>query len=465
MEPKRDLAEVVAPISGFVERKNLLELVERGVARAQRRNGRVSRERKLPARLVVMLLVFGGLLREYGLHLLLGVLGPTLRRLVGGKLDNVAQSALVQARQRLGEGPVRAVFEELSSSLVDLARSSEEWHGLKVYGVDGTTLFVTDTPDNEREFGRPTGGLKVGAFPLERLVTLTCTRLHLVVAAAMGGYCGKGQGELSLLQQLLGKLQDNAVVLLDKGFMSWPVLWRLHTGGLYRHFLLPLKKSQRVSILKVLGPGDALVQVKLSYRARKLHQEIPKTLVLRYLLYTLDGKSKTLITSMCDPKAFPAEDIIRLYSERWENELTFGELKTQMLGSGLTMRSKLPEMVRQETWAYLIAFNLLRQVMAEAAQAKGMPAIRISFKAAMLAARMLTMAAAFIGLLEKAASLKDGNPLAWLPDDLLLLPPRRTKRAFPRVVKRQVSPFQKKKANTAMSCRNLDFQLVDFLLI
>lgn len=464
MDPKRDLDLVIAPILPLVESGKLQKWIAAGLASSDGAGGYLRRLRKLPAGLVIMLMVLAAMLREYSLRMALVSLGPTLKRIAGGNPDGVAPSALPQARQRLGEAPVKAVFEEMTKDLREQVAAAPRWRGLSVCGIDGTTLCVADTPENDQAFGRPTRGKKQGGYPLVRLLTLTSTRLHTVLGAAHGGYCGKGQGETTLLKTIEPIIPDTSVTLLDRGFVSWPALWNIASRGKQRHFLLQPKKNHNFVLVKNLGQGDSLVEIKVSTRTRKMYPQIPKRLCFRRLTYLFGGKPKTLLTSLLDPKTYPANELIRLYAERWENELVFDELKTKLLGGAVTMRSKSPVMVRQEVWACLIAFNLLRMVIVIEAFARGVPAPQISFKTALQSVRLLLMAKALYEIIAASPRASRTRLLAWLPDSILVLPLRRSRRLYPRAVKLQVSTFPKKKTAGLGTLRDNSFQLFDIPL-
>ncbi len=137
------------------------------------------------------------------------------------------------------------------------------------------------------------------------------------------------------------------------------------SAGTERHWLLPLKKNTQYTIVRSLGRNDKLVTLTSNPRARKLWPELPETMAARLVTRKVNGKIFEVLTSMTDPMRFPGADIGSLYGHRWEIELGYREQKQFMLGNRLTLRSRTPELVRQELWGILLSYNLVRYQMVE----------------------------------------------------------------------------------------------------
>src|SRR5262249_37948706 len=209
-----------------------------------------------------------------------------------------------------------------------------------------------------------------------------------------------------------------------------------------RHWLTRAKSSTKFTSIRRLGAGDELVEFKVSGEARRKDPSLPTHFDVRAIKYQRKGyRPQLLLTSLVDSTMYPASEIRALYHERWELELGFGEIKTDMLERLETIRSKSPSAVAQEVWGLLIAYNLVRLEMARVAAELGVPPIRISFVAAL---REFT-----IEWHLAANGLSPGTipkHVATLPDRLrhYVLPPRRGERAYPRAVKIKMSNYDRK---------------------
>ena len=146
-----------------------------------------------------------------------------------------------------------------------------------------------------------------------------------------------------------------------------------------RHWLLRVRKDVIYDKIETLGKGDFLVDKPVSRYSQEKHKELPPTLRMRAIEYRHGGEKRVLLTSLLDPKRYPADEIIALYRERWEIELGYGELKTDMLERAETIRSKNPDSVAQELWGILVGYNLVRLEMEQIADEIGVPPLRISF--------------------------------------------------------------------------------------
>src|SRR5262249_20767572 len=152
----------------------------------------------------------------------------------------------------------------------------------------------------------------------------------------------------------------NSLTILDKGFLSAAILIPLTRDGQNRHWLTRAKKNSRWSVIRKLGRKDFLVEMEVSRPAQKQDPTLPKTWQARAISYQRKGfRPQVLLTSMIDADLFPVDEITTLYHERWELELGYGEIKTDLLDRQETIRSKTPRMVRQELWGILLAYNLV----------------------------------------------------------------------------------------------------------
>lgn len=397
------------------------------------------RRRKLPAEYVVWLVIGMGLLRDRSiaevvrhLHLVLpGVEPPASPSVTGG--------AIVQARDRLGDQPLQTLFATTAGQWAPAAADAHRWRGLAVYGVDGSSLRVPDSPDNDQTFGRPQSGRGRAGYPQVRIVALMVLRTHVLAGLALGPWV---TGELTLAGSLWPHVPDASLTILDRGFVSYLLFHQIQAGGAQRHWLARAKKNLRWHVRRRLGPGDWLIDLPVHPNLRRAHPELPESLPARAIRYHRRGfRPHTLLTSLLDPTSYPADEIVELYHERWELELGFDEVKTHTLERQEALRSRAPERVRQEIWGLAIGYNLVRLAMARvAAQAQVSPR-RISYRHTLMLIRnfWLTAWLAPPGALPRR--------LEALHDEiaLLLLPPRRSERRFPRAVKIKMSNFPLKR--------------------
>lgn len=393
------------------------------------------RKRKLPAEAVVWLVIGMALLRDRSIdevvrHLDLGL--PDLK-----KSEAVSRGAVIQARDRLGCEPLAVLFAETAQRWAGDAANTLRWRGLAVYGVDGTTMLIPDTEENETVFGRPLSGRSAGAYPQLRLVALMVLRAHLLADVVPGSY---HTGEQTLALELWKRLPDHCVVVVDKGFINYAVFYAIHSQGTERHWLCRAKANLKWQVVRQLARNDHLVRIPVNRSLRKQHPELPEFLEARAIRYQRRGfRPQVLLTSLLDPKAYPAHEIVDLYHERWELEMGFDEVKTHTLERTETLRSKAPQRVLQELWALAIAYNLVRLEMFHVANQLNLPPSRISFRHSLMLIRNFLVSAwiASPGVLPKR--------LETLHQELsLLVLPERRPRSYAREVKIKMSNYRKK---------------------
>jgi hypothetical protein len=349
------------------------------ISRALSVTGKASiRRRKLPADQVVWLVIALAMYRHQSIPDVVAHLDLTLPDAVN---PEIARSALTQARQRLGSGPLAQLFAMSAACWDERHQAAHRWRGLSRYAVDGSTLRTSDTAQNRAHFGAQAyaDGL-VASYPQVRLLTLTALATHLVRDAAFGVY---GRNEMLYARDLLARVPDQSLTVFDKGFLSAALLLGLQSEGRQRHWLIPAKRSLVWERLDPT-PGDYRVRMQVSPQARKANPALPAFWEARAVETTSrHGKTRILLTSLMDAKAWPAREIVHQYEERWRIETSYREIKHDMLGSELTLRSGAPETVDQEIWGILLAYNLVRLEMAEVAVEAEVPPTQLSFTTAL----------------------------------------------------------------------------------
>ena len=353
------------------------------------------------------------------------------------------RSSLCVARKRLGVAPVRHLFERTVRPLAHPETPGAFVFGLRLMGIDGTVLDVPDSAANDAAFGRPSGMRGDGAFPQVRKLSLVELGTHAEVGVVIKTIrCG----ERTMVEGLLRHLAPEMLLLLDQGFFS-EKLWR----QLVQRRVSVLARVTTQMILRpllVFPDGSYLAKIyKGDYNRRKDRDGV----VVRVIRYTLDdpqrvghGEEHVLITTFLDDALYPSMDLILLYHERWEHELTFDEQKTHQdpprPGKPTPLRSETPAGVIQEIYALSLAHFVIRSLMFEAAATVALDPDRLSFTGCfqILKCRLPECDATTPATFEKWY-----RGLLWEMQDERTDP--RRNRINPRVIKKQVSNWKKKK--------------------
>lgn len=402
------------------------------------------RKRRLPVLQVIWLVLGMALLRNRSIA---DVVSKLDLALPGPRGPTVAPSALASARQRLGDEPMEWLFHRCAGEWAHGSASLHRWRGLSLYGVDGTTVRVPDSRENRSEFGSQKAGGKRGqsGYPLVRLVALMALRSHLLAAVRFGPY-GKGEGTYA--KELWSSVPGDSLSIVDRGFLSAGILIPLARDGKNRSWLTRAKSNTRWEVVGQLGPGDELVEMTVSREARRKDPSLPERWTVRAIRYERKGfRPQTLLTSLVDAQQYPATELIAIYHERWELELGFDEIKTEILEREEAIRSKSPRMVRQEIWGVLLMYNLIRLEMEQVANEAKVEPTRISFVMALrlIQDEWLWLANSSPGaiprhLLDLRKAIKD-----------FILPPRREERVYPRAVKIKMSNYARKRPAPALA--------------
>jgi hypothetical protein len=393
------------------------------------------RRRRLPAEQVVWLVLGMGIYRNKPITEIVAELDLALP---GRRGPRAASSSVTQARNRLGDEPIRWLFERCAEEWAHASARRHAWRGLAVYGVDGTTVRLPDSETNREHFGHHRSSRGESAYPMARLVTLMALRSHLLAAARFGP---QATSELAYAKELWPLIPDNSLAIADRNFLSAAVLIPIAAHGHCRHWLTRANSATVWKVIRTLGRGDWLVEREVSKEARAADPSLPRRWEMRAIRYQRKGfKPQTLLTSMVDPVAYPVAEVVALYHERWEIELGYGEVKTVMLAREETTRSRTPRGVSQELWGLALAYNLVRLEMERIAAEAGVTPDRISFKAALMCIEqaLLTLS------LESAGRIPEH--LRRLRADVAhFILPKRRQRSYPRAVKIKMSNYPRKR--------------------
>lgn len=339
------------------------------------------RHRSLPARVVAYFAIAMGLYSQGSYEDVLSQLTDGLAWASGWREQYrlPSRSAVFQARERLGSKPVAGLFSAVARPLATASTPGAWLAGLRLVAIDGTCLDVADTAANDEHFGRP--GVNKGeksAFPQARVLGIAECATHAVFAATIGAY---RESETTLAEQLVGQLKPDMLLLADRGFFSY-TLWRKVSAT--RAQLLWRVRTDRYGPhpehVQDLPDGSWLAHLRLSTDRHSA------PMLARVIDYTLnDGRPNPthyrLLTTLTDPQAAPAAELATAYTQRWEIETAFNELKTHQRGPRMVLRSKSPDLVRQEIWGHLCCHYAIRTLMAQVAEHSGHDPDRVSFTA------------------------------------------------------------------------------------
>lgn len=411
------------------------------VEQALQATGTVSvRTRRFPAELAIWLPIGMAMVRDRPIVEVVDSLGLVLPG-ADAKPTLVAASTVHQARARLGEEPLAWLFSRCADEWSHASAAAHRWRGLALYGVDGSTLRVADSDENGAYFGYGNGGHRgPSGYPLVRLVGLMALRSHLLAAASFGPY---EHGEHTYARELWRSVSDNSLTIMDRLFFAAGVLIPLARDGHNRHWLVRAKKNLRWRTLQRLAPNDYLVEMDVSRQARSQDPSLPKTWVMRAIKYRRKGfRPETLLTSLLEAKEYPGDEIVLLYHERWELELGYDEIKTEVLEREETLRSKSPAGVAQEVWGILLAYNLVRLEIERVAAQVGVEPIRISFVGAL---RLIVDEWLWWSHMRHPGAIPSRLRNLEAVLKRLVLPPRRSQRSYPRAVKIKMSNYARKR--------------------
>jgi hypothetical protein len=340
--------------------------------------GRASeRERDLPAQVMVYYAIALALYMGASTREVLRCLLEGLRWLWGAEAAKVAgKSGISQARSRLGEAPLRRLYEELVQPIATRATQGAWYRDRRLVSLDGSCLDVADTADNRVAFGGPGASRGESAFPQLRFVALVENGTHVLFGARLGRFA---DGETTLARAVLAALRSGMLCLADRQFFGY-ALWQAaaSTGA---DLLWRGKHNLRLPREAVLADGSYRTTIYPSDNDRR-HRA--GGIRVRVVEYRLEGAAEAeplyrLLTTLLDPMQAPAAELAALYHERWEIEGALAELKTQLRGARVVLRSKTPGLVRQEVWGLLLAHFAVRGLMHEAALKAEEDPDRLSF--------------------------------------------------------------------------------------
>jgi Insertion element 4 transposase N-terminal/Transposase DDE domain len=385
-----------------------------------------TRVRALPRRVVVYFVLALALFEDCSYRAVWGKLTASLEQVAPVR---PAASSLCRARARLGPGPIKALFTQVSGVLGQHGSPAVYRHGYRTVAIDGTHLQLPDRAAITARYAKRRNPARATGYPLLRLVCLVETGTRALIGAVFGP---ETLAETGYAQQLAGNLTREMLVLADSYFDKFPLLSVLHEHA--GAFLVRATASRRPAREQTLADGSYLTTL----RGKRPPgggsiPTLPARVIEAYLtVRRADGVIRTepwrLITTLTDPIQHPAADLIALYHERWQAETAYAQLKTILL-EGRVLRSRTEAMIEQELWGILTVYQLLVHAVTAAAQTGGIDTDRLSYSIALHTARDQTIRAAEI------VAQSDQPPTA-ITRDLLAAPhPSPRQRVRARIVK------------------------------
>jgi hypothetical protein len=336
------------------------------------------RQRDLPAHVVVYYVIALALYMQSSYREVLRCLleGIQWLRDPSASIKIAGKSGISQARTRLSWEPLRQLHDEWIKPIAVKATKGAWYRQWRLVSLDGSTLDVADEKANEDAFGRPGASRGNSAYPQIRFVSLVENGTHVLFGSQMDAY---GTSEVALAKTVLPGLQKGMLCLADRNFFGFEMWKQAKATG--ADLLWRMKKNMRMACEKRLPDGSYLSQC---YPSERDWRHKTNGIVVRVIDYRLEGVADAepiyrLVTTILNCEKAPADELAALYHERWEIETALDELKTHLRGAKIVLRSKTPDLVRQEFYGLMMAHFAIRGLMHEAALKAKEDPDRLSF--------------------------------------------------------------------------------------
>jgi hypothetical protein len=324
------------------------------------------RERDLPAHVVVYYVIALALYMQSSYREVLRCLLEGIQWLVepGAAINVAGNSGISQARTRLGWEPVRQLHDDVVRPVAVAATKGAWYRAWRLISVDGSTLDVADEKGNNEAFGRPGASRGESAYPKIRFVSLVENGTHVLFGSRMADYA---TSEVALAKTVLPSLDKGMLCLADRGFFGFE-MWK-QAAATGADLLWRVRKNIHLPCEKRWPDGSYLSRIYSSQQDQRCGRNGIVVRVIEYRLEGVEGAEPVyrLATTILHHELAPATELAALYHERWEIETAFDELKTHLRGAHIVLRSKTPDLVRQEFYGLLMAHFAVRGLMHEAA--------------------------------------------------------------------------------------------------
>lgn len=336
------------------------------------------RQRDLPAQVVVYYVIALALYMQSSYREVLRCLLEGIQWLLepSAGINVAGNSGISQARTRLGWEPLRQLHDEVVKPVAVAATKGAWYRGRRLVSIDGSTLDVADEKGNDEAFGRPGASRGTSAYPQIRFVSLVENGTHVLFGSRMADYA---TSEIALAKTVLPGLREGMLCLADRGFFGFE-MWK-QAAATGSDLLWRVRKNILLPCDKRLPDGSYLSRIYPSQHDQRRGRDGVVVRVIEYRLEGVDGAEPLyrLATTILDHEPALAAELAALYHERWEIETAFDELKTHLRGAHIVLRSKTPDLVRQEFYGLLMAHFAVRGLMHEAALSADEDPDRLSF--------------------------------------------------------------------------------------
>ena len=359
---------------GVVANTFPLERIHAALAATKRES---ARERDLPGHVTVYYVIALALYMQSSYREVLRCLLEGIQWLAGSAAIHVAgSSGISQARTRLGWEPLRQLHDEVVKPIAGAATKGAWYRQWRLVSMDGSTLDVADEKGNDEVFGRPGASKGKSAYPQIRFVSLVENGTHVLFGSRMADYA---TSEIVLAKTILPSLGKGRLCLADRGFFGFE-MWK-EAAATGADLLWRVRKNILLPCEKRLPDGSYLSRIYASTRDQRRGLNGVVVRVIEYRLEGVEGSEPLyrLATTILNYERAPATELAALYHDRWEIETAFDELKTHLRGARIVLRSKTPDLVRQEFYGLLMAHFAIRGLMHEAALESGEDPDRLSF--------------------------------------------------------------------------------------
>jgi transposase IS4-like protein/DDE family transposase len=336
------------------------------------------RQRDLPAHVVVYYVIALALYMQSSYREVLRCLLEGIQWLLepSAGIDVAGNSGISQARTRLGWEPLQHLYDEVVRPIAVAATKGAWYRNWRLVSMDGSTLDVADEKGNSEAFGRPGASRGESAYPQIRFVSLVENGTHVLFGSRMAGYA---TSETALAKTVLASLSKGMLCMADRGFFGFE-MWK-QAAATGADLLWRVRKNIVLPCEKRLPDGSYLSRI---YPSQQDQRRARNGVVVRIIEYRLEGVEGAeplyrLATTILGHELGPAAELAALYHERWEIETAFDELKTHLRGAHIVLRSKTPDLVRQEFYGLLMAHFAVRGLMHEAALSADEDPDRLSF--------------------------------------------------------------------------------------
>jgi len=329
------------------------------------------RQRNLPAHVVVYYVIALALYMDSSCREVLRCLLEGVKWLAGHNthIHVACRAGISQARSRLGQEPLKLLHDRFVKPIAiadENQKTKGSWYKQwRLVSIDGSTLDVADTRENEMHFGRPGSSRGESAFPQLRLVSLVENGTHVLFGTQMGS--SRDCSEQVLARDCIENLSPNMLCMADRNFFSYS-MWN-KARSTKADLLWRVKKNLILPCIERLDDGSYLSKIYPSATDRRNKRNGVTVRVIEYTMKNMSNSEPLyrLVTTILDPERAPAADLAALYHDRWEIENAFDELKTHLRGAKIVLRSKKPELVCQEFWGFMLAHFAIRGLMHDAA--------------------------------------------------------------------------------------------------